>query len=68
MLDLPPSEAQEGMNTLPLPFDDDILSHVSYSDEEKQDQYELDIEVEPHENIYLDTTPIPNQRHNPKWD
>ena len=35
LLDLPPSEAQEGINTLPFPFDDDILSHVSDSDEEK---------------------------------
>ena len=65
MLDLPPFEAQEGINTLPFPFDDDILSHVSYLDEEKQDQHDLDIEVVPHEN--LDPDPIPNQWPKPKW-
>ena len=35
LFDLPPSEAQEGITTLPLPFDDDDLSHVSYLDEEE---------------------------------
>ena len=45
----PPSEAQEGITTLPLPFDDDYLLHVSYSDEEDQDQNDLGIEDEPHE-------------------
>ena len=47
LFDLPPFEAQEGITTLPLPFDDDDLSRVSYSDEEEQDQHDLDIEVEP---------------------
>ena len=67
MLDLPQSKAQEGINTLPFPFDDDILSHVSNSDEEEQDQHDLDIENVPHENLYLDLTPIPNQWPKPKW-
>ena len=35
-LDLPQFEAQGGINTLPLPFDDDIFSHVSDSYEEEQ--------------------------------
>ena len=60
MFDLPPSEAQEGMNTLPLPFDDDILSHVSYSYEGEQDQHDLDVEAIPHENLDLDLAPIQN--------
>ena len=38
LFDAPPSEAQEGITTLPLPFDDDDLLHVSDSDEEDQDQ------------------------------
>ena len=54
LFDLPASEAQEGITTLPLPFDDDILSHVSDSDEEEQDQHDLDIEVVPHENLDSD--------------
>ena len=33
LCDPPPSEAQEGITTLPLPFDDDDLLHVLYSDE-----------------------------------
>ena len=36
LCDAPPSEAQEGITTFPLPFDDDDLLHVSYSDEENQ--------------------------------
>ena len=67
MFDLPPSEAQEGITTLPLPFDDDILSHVSDSYEEEQDQHDLDIEAEPHEIIDLDPTSIPNQSIKPRW-
>ena len=67
MLDLPPSEAQEGVTTLPLPFDDDILSHVSDSDEAKQDQHDIDIEVVPHGNLDPDLAPIPNKRPKPKW-
>ena len=60
LLDLPPSEAQEGINTLPFPFDDDMLSHVSDSYEEEKYRHDLNIEDEPHENIDLDPTPIPN--------
>ena len=67
LLDPPQSEEKGGINTLPFPFDDDILSHVSYSDEEEQDQHGLDIEVVPHENLDLDPTPIPNQWPKPKW-
>ena len=61
MYDAPPSKAQEGINTLPSPFDDDIFSHVLDSDEEEQDQYDLGIDVVPHENLDPDPTPIPNQ-------
>ena len=61
LLDLPESDAQEGINTLPFPFDDDILSHVSDLDEEEQDQHDLDNEVVPHEDLDLDPVPIPNQ-------
>ena len=67
LFDLPPFEAQEGITTLPLPFDDDVLSHVSDSDEEEQYQHDLGIEAEPHEILYLDTTTIPNQRPKPIW-
>ena len=56
-----------GINTLPFPFDDDILSYVLDSCEEEHDQHDLDIEVVPHENIDLDPSPIPNQWPNPKW-
>ena len=67
LFDLPPSEAHEGITTLPLPFDDDDLSHVSDSDEEEHDQPDLGIEVEPHEILDLDPTSIPKQRHKPRW-
>ena len=67
LLDLPQYEAQEGVNTLPFPFDDDILSHVLDSDEEEKYRHYLDIEVVPHENLYLDPSPIPNQCPKPKW-
>ena len=59
--DPPKSEAKGGINTLPCPFDDDILSYVSYPDEEEQDQHDLDIDGVPHENLYPNPTPIPNQ-------
>ena len=59
MLDLPQSEAHGGINTLPFPFDDDTLSHVSDSDEEEKDQHDLNIEVVPHENLDPNPTPIP---------
>ena len=61
LLDPPQSEAQGGINTLPFPFDDDILSHVSYSDDEEQDQDDLDIHVVSHENLHPNPAPIPNQ-------
>ena len=66
---IPPSEAQEGISTLPLPFYDNDLSHVSYSDEEEKYHRDLDIEVVPHENFDLDPdpSPIPNQCPKPKW-
>ena len=60
LFDLPPYKAQDGITTLPLPFDDDIFSHVSDSYEEEQDQHDIDIEAEPHENLELDPSPIPN--------
>ena len=49
MCDTPLSEAQEGITTLPIPFDDDDLLHVSYSNEEEPDTHDIDIETEPHE-------------------
>ena len=60
LCDTPPSEAQEGITTLPLPFDDDDLLHVSDSDEEDQIQHDIVIEAKPH--VILDPypTPIPN--------
>ena len=67
LFDLPPSKAQEGITTLPLPFDDAILSHVSYLDKEEQDQHDLDIDVVPHQDLDLDPSSIPNQRTKPKW-
>ena len=47
--DLPPYKAKEGKTTLPLPFDDDVLSHVSDSYEEDKDQHDIGIEAKPHE-------------------
>ena len=67
MCDPPQFEAQEGITTLPLPFDDDDLSHVSDSDEEEHDQHDIDIEPEPHENLDPDLAPIQNQWPKPKW-
>ena len=67
LFELPPSEAQEGITTLPLLFDDDILSHVSYSNEEEQYQHDLDIEVVPHEDLDPDPASIPNKRPKPRW-
>ena len=62
MCDPPPSKAQEGITTLPIPFDDDDdLLHVLDSDEEDQDQHDLGIEVEPHEILDPYADPIPNQ-------
>ena len=49
------------INTLPFPFDDDILSHVSDSDDEEQDQHDLDIEVVARESL------DPNQWPKSKW-
>ena len=67
LLDPPQYEAQGGINTLLFPFDDDILSHVSNSYDEEQDQHDLDIEVVPHENLDPNPSPIPNQWPKPKW-
>ena len=67
LFDLPPSEAQEGITTLPLPFDDDDFLHVSDSDEEDQDQHDLGIEDEPHEIIDPYPTSLSNQRPKPRW-
>ena len=47
LCDAPPSEAQEGINTLPLPFGDDYLLHVSDSNAEDQDQHDPTIHVKP---------------------
>ena len=56
----PPSKEQEGITTLPLPFDDDYLLHVLDLDEEDQDQHDPGIEVEPHEILDPNPSPIPN--------
>ena len=67
LCDPPTSEAQEGITTLPLPFDDDYLSHVLDSDEEEPKQHDLGIEAEPHDIIDPDLAFIPlNQRTNPR--
>ena len=66
LCDPPPSEAQEGITTLPLPFDDDDLLHVLDSDEEDQYQHDLSIEVEPHEILDPDPATIPNQMPKPR--
>ena len=67
LFDIPPFEAQEGITNLLLPFDDDILSHVSHSDEDDQDQRDIGIEAEPHEILDPYPTPTPNQCPRPKW-
>ena len=57
----PPSETQEGITTLPPPFDDDDLLHVSDLDEEDQDhQHDPAIETESHEILDPDPVSIPN--------
>ena len=63
--DPPQSEAEEGINTLSFPFDDDVLSNVSDSEDEEHDQHDIAIEIEPQEDLDRDPTLIPNQR--PKW-
>ena len=67
MFHIPPSEAQEGITLLPVPFDDDVLSHVSDLDEEDQEQHDPIIEAEPHDILDPDPVSIPNQRPNPRW-
>ena len=67
VFDLPPYEAQESITTLTLPFDDDDLSHVSYSYEEEKYHHDLAIEAEPHEILDPNPTSIPNQRPKPRW-
>ena len=67
MVGATPFEAQEGITTLTLPFDDDDLLHVSDSDEEDQYQHYLGIEVEPHDILDPDPTSIPNQRPKTRW-
>ena len=68
LLDPPQSEAKGSINTLPFPFYGDILSYVSYSNEEEQDHHDIDIEVVPHENLDPNPTPIPNQWPKLKFD
>ena len=41
------------------------MSNVSDSKYEEQDQHDIDIDIEPQEDLYPDPAPIPNQ--NPKW-
>ena len=43
------------------------MLHVSDLDEEDQDQHDPVIEVESHEILDPDPTPIPNQRPKPRW-
>ena len=54
-----------GKNILSTPFVNDVLSKVSDSKDEEQDHHDLDIEIDPGENLDPDPAPIPNQ--NPKW-
>ena len=67
MCDPPPYEAQEGITTLPLPFDDDDLLHFLDGYEEDQDQHDRGIEFESHEILDQYPAPIPNQRPKPGW-
>ena len=68
LCDPPPSEAQEGITTLSLPFNDDDLLHASDSNEERKDQHDLGIEAQPHEILDPDRATFPNQRPKPRWD
>ena len=43
-----------------------MLSNISISEDDKQDQHEFDIDIAPQYDIDPDPTPIPN--HKPKWD
>ena len=67
MCDTPPSEEQEGITTLSLPFNDDDLLHASDSNEERKNQHDLGIEAEPRLILDPDTSTIPNQRPKPIW-
>ena len=67
LCDPPPSEAQEGITTLSLPFNDDDLLHALDLDEERKDQHDLGIEAKPHEILDLDPATIPNQIPKPIW-
>ena len=60
LIDPPQFEEKGGINTLPFPFDDDFLSHVSDSDDEEQDQHDIDIEVVPQDDLDPDLAPIRN--------
>ena len=53
-----------GKNILSTPFVNDVLSRVSDSEYEEQDQHDPYVEVE-QEDLDPDPTPIPNQK--PKW-
>ena len=67
MYDAPPSQAQEGINTLPHFFDDGDLLHVSDSDEEDQYQRDPIIETESHEILEPNPISIPAQNPKPRW-
>ena len=68
LFDTPPSEAQKGITTLPIPFDDDYLLHFLDSYEEDQDQHDHGIEFESHQILDPNPTSIPNRKPNPRWD
>ena len=42
-----------------------MLSNISVSEDEEQDQHDLDIEIIPQDDLGLDPNPIMN--HKPKW-
>ena len=55
---------KSGAKKIPyIPFVNDVLSNVFDSKDQEQDQHDLDIEIDPQED--LDPSPIPNQK--PKW-
>ena len=56
-----------GKNIISTPFVNGVLSKISDSEDEEQDQHDLDIEVVPHENLDPNLAPIPNQWPKPKW-
>ena len=57
---------REGKNSLSYPFaDNDMLSKISFLEDEEQYRHDLDIKIIPQDDLDPYPPPIPNQ--NPKW-